>query len=80
MKIINRAPTYRGPVLHFDALRLVALREVGRAEETLATENEREMPIRAPARVHSAYAAPLLLGKASSLLPARSANWLDGPC
>ena len=36
----GRAPAYRGPVLHFDAPRLAALREGGRIEETLATENE----------------------------------------
>ena len=29
------------PVLHFNALRLVALREGGRIEEIAATENER---------------------------------------
>ena len=32
--------------MHFDALRLVALREGGRIEGALATENEREMPMR----------------------------------
>ena len=53
----DRAPAYRDPALHFDALRLVALRERGRTEETLATENEREMLIRAPAHVHQAHAA-----------------------
>ena len=36
----DRAPIYRDPVLHFDALRLVALREGGSIKETLATENE----------------------------------------
>ena len=50
----DRVPAYRDPALHFDALRLVALREGGRIEETLATENEREMLICA---LHSAYAA-----------------------
>ena len=34
------APAYRNHVLHFDAPRLVALREGGRIEEALATENE----------------------------------------
>ena len=53
----DRAPAYRDPVLHFDALRLVALREGDRTEETFATENERGMPIRAPAHVHSAHTA-----------------------
>ena len=38
----GRAPAYRGTVLHFGALRLVALREGGRIKETLATENERK--------------------------------------
>ena len=38
----NRAPTYQDPALHFDALRLVALREGGRTEETIAIENERK--------------------------------------
>ena len=37
-----RAPAYRGPALYFDALRLVALRDGDRIEETLATENERK--------------------------------------
>ena len=39
----GKAPTYRGPVLNSDAPRLVALREGDGIEETLATENEREM-------------------------------------
>ena len=39
----DRAPAYRDPVLHFDALRLVELREGGSIEETLATENERKI-------------------------------------
>ena len=38
----GKAPAYRCPVLHFDALRLVALREAGRTGECLATENERK--------------------------------------
>ena len=36
----GRAPAYRDPALHFDALRLVALREGDMIEKTLATENE----------------------------------------
>jgi len=44
--------------LNFDVLRLVALREGGTIEETLATENKREVLIRAPAHVHSAPATP----------------------
>ena len=61
MEMRGRAPAYRDPVLHFNALRLVALREGDRTEETLATENEREILIRAPAHVHSARAALFLL-------------------
>ena len=38
----GRSPAYRDPVLHFDALRLVALHEGDRIEEALATENERK--------------------------------------
>ena len=56
----DRAPAYRDPALHFGALRLVALREGGRLKETPATENEREMLIRAPARVHLAHTVFLL--------------------
>ena len=70
----------RGPVLHFGALRLVALRKEGRAEEILAAENEREEPMRAPEQVNSANAALRCWSAACSPLPARSANWLDGPC
>ena len=36
----DRAPAYRGPVFHFDALRPVALREGGRILEAFATEDE----------------------------------------
>ena len=46
--------SYRDPVLLFDALRLVALRKAEMTEEALATENEREMLIRAPAHALSA--------------------------
>ena len=53
----DRTPAYRDPVLHFGTLRLVALREGDRIEENHATENEREMLMRAPAHVHSAHAA-----------------------
>jgi len=38
----DRARAYRDPSLHFDAPQLAALREGGRIEETLATENERK--------------------------------------
>jgi hypothetical protein len=76
----GRAPAYRDPVLHLDAPRLVKLREGGRIEETLATGKERGMPIRAPAHVHPVHAAICCWSTAYSSLPARSANWLDGPC
>ena len=59
----DRAPAYRNSVLNFDALRLVALCEGGRIEETIATENEREIPIRVHAHVHSAHAALCCWGK-----------------
>ena len=49
----DRAPAYRGPELHFDALRLVALREGDKIEETLARENEREVLIRAHLRTYT---------------------------
>ena len=53
----DRASAYRGPALHFDALRLVALREEDMTEEALAIESKKEMPIRAPAHVDLAHAA-----------------------
>jgi hypothetical protein len=59
----DRAPAYRSHVKHFDALRLVALREGDRTEETLAKENERGMLIRAPAHIHPAHAALCCWGK-----------------
>ena len=54
----GRTPAYRDPSLYFGALRLVALRDGGMLEETLATENEREVLIRASEHVHSAHTAP----------------------
>ena len=51
--MIDRAPAYRDPALHFDALRLVALREGDRTEETLATENEREACLYAHLRTYT---------------------------
>ena len=57
MKTGDRALAYQDPILHFDALHLVALRERDGIEETLATENDREVRIRAPAHMHSAHAA-----------------------
>ena len=41
----DRSPAYRQPVLHFDTLRLVALREGDGIEETLGTDNERKMMV-----------------------------------
>ena len=76
----GRIPAYQDPALHFDALRLAALREGGRIEKTLAIENGRGMLIRANAHVHSAHAVLFLLEPACSPLPAHSANRLDGPC
>jgi hypothetical protein len=58
----GRAPAYRDPALHFDALRLAALREGDRIEEALATENEK-MLIHASAHVHPAHAALCCWGK-----------------
>jgi len=53
----NRSPVYRDPVLHFDALRLIALREGGKMEGAFPTENAREVLIRAPFQLHSARTA-----------------------
>ena len=58
----DRAPAYRDPILHFSALRLAALHEGGRIEEILA-ENERKIPIRAPAHAHLAHAALICWSK-----------------
>ena len=43
--------------MHFDVPRVVTLREGDRIEKALATENDREILVRAPAHVHSAHAA-----------------------
>ena len=73
----DRAPAYRDPVLHFDALRLVAMHEGGRNEGALTTENKREMLTRAPAHVHPAHAALLCWsGLAAHSQPALR----NGPC
>ena len=69
-----RAPAYRGPVLHFDGLRFVALREGGRNEETLATENERKI-LYAYLRT---YTQPTWLFAAGAHLAARSPGLLCG--
>ena len=57
MEVRHRAPAYREPVLHFDALRLVALREGDMNEGALGTENESEVLKRAPAHVEPARSA-----------------------
>ena len=44
--------------MHFDAPFRVVLHKGGTIEETLATENEREVLIRASEHVHSAHTAP----------------------
>ena len=75
----DRGPACRDPVLSFDALSLVVLREGGRTEETLATENRKSAHTRTCALALSPCSS-LLLEKACSPHPARSANWLDGPC
>ena len=69
----DRAPTYRDPALHFDALRLVALREGDRIEETLATENKREKCFYAHLR---AYTQPTQLFAAGAPLAAHSQSAL----
>ena len=76
----DRAPAYRDPVLHFDALRLVALRGGGMIEEALATENEGEMLFTRTCACALSLRSSLLLEQACSLNPARSANWLGGLC
>jgi hypothetical protein len=45
---------YQDPLLHFDAPRLIALREGGMIKDTLAKEYERKVHVRAPAHVHQA--------------------------
>ena len=72
----DRAPAYRDPALHFDALRLVALSEGDRIDYR---ERERNAYARTCSRTLSPRSS-LLQGQAYSPLPARSANWLDGPC
>jgi hypothetical protein len=66
LEMSDRAPVYRGYVLHFDALRFVALLEGGRIEETLATENRwlprahRELVFSSRGRRHAARPVPNL--------------------
>ena len=55
--------------MHFEALRLVALREGEIIEVALATKNEREMLIRALAHIHPAHAA-LFCWSTSCIKPA----------
>ena len=59
----DRAPACRDPVLHFDALRLVALREGGRIWGGPCNREREKIIIRAPAHVHSAHAALCCWGK-----------------
>ena len=75
----DRAPAYRDPVMHFDALRLAALRGRDRIEGALATENKRKAYTRTCAHEPGPRSS-LLLEQACSPLLARSADWLDGPC
>ena len=80
MEMIGRAPAYRDHVLYFDALRLVALREEDRNEEALRNrERGRSVYTRICVRTLSPNSS-LLLEKAFSPLPARSANFLGGLC
>ena len=65
----NGAPAYRALVLNSDALRLVALREGGRIEVTLATENG-EMCLYAHLRKYTQPAQ--LLAAGTSLQPTPS--------
>ena len=57
MKMRDRAPAYRDLLLHFGAVRLVALREGDMNEGALGTENESEVLKRAPAHVEPARSA-----------------------
>ena len=69
--------------MHFDALRLAALREGGGTEETPAAENEGQIIIRAPAHVHSKGGAGLgsMAGhQAGAIKPVRRAGWEWGAC
>ena len=75
----DRAPTYRGPALYFDMLRLVALREGVGIEETLGVENKGEVLIRAPAHVHLAHATLCCWGKLSAN-PSPARGDVHPPC
>ena len=79
VKMRNRVPAHRDPVLRFGALRFVALREGGRIEETIATENGKEMLVRVPAHVQPAHAALCCWSTAYSPLPARPSTGLMAP-
>ena len=76
----NRAPAYRDPVLHFDALRLIALREGGKVKGTPASENGRDGAYTRTCAHTPSPRSSLLLEQAYSPPPARSADSLDGPC
>ena len=66
----DRAPAYRDPALHFDALRLVALRERDRIEKTLATENEIKFLF---AQLHTCTQPTQLIAAGASFQPIPSA-------
>ena len=74
------APAYRDPLLHFDALRHVARPEGGRTEETFAANSEKENAYTRTCAYTLSPRSSLLLETACCPLPARSANWIDGPC
>ena len=66
--------------MHFDGLRLVALREGGMNEETIETENERKSYTRTCAHTLSPRGFLLLEHTMQPALPAFSADWPHGPC
>ena len=68
-----RAPAYQGPIFHFGALRLVALREGGGIEETLETDKKRNF-LHAHLRT---YTQSTQLLAAGSQLTAHSQNALQ---
>jgi hypothetical protein len=74
------APAYRDPLLHLDALRHVARPEGGRTEEAFAADSEKENAYTRTCAYTLSTRSSLLLEKACCPLPARSANWIDGPC
>ena len=75
----DRAHAYRDPALNFGALRLAALHEGGRTEETLATGGEREC-LYAHLCTCTQPAKLIAAGESLKPTPIRSVNWLDGSC